>query len=75
MGHEQNLKLTKRFDELFSGGHSNFRIAIEASEHRVFLTRAEGSHLWMWMAMNTSTTWVRWARPFWGTVTPNIRMR
>jgi len=46
MGHEQNLKLTKRFNELFAGGHSNFRIAIEASEHRVFLTRAEGSHLW-----------------------------
>ena len=46
MGHEQSLELTKRFDELFSGGHSNFRIAIEATEHRVFLTRAEGSHLW-----------------------------
>jgi len=46
MGHEHSLKLTRRFEEVFAGGHSNFRIPLEATEHRIFLTRGEGSHLW-----------------------------
>ena len=43
---EKNQKLTEKFNRLFPGGHTNFRVPIEATEHRVFIVRAEGSHLW-----------------------------
>lgn len=43
---EKNRALSKKFDKYFPAGHSNFRIPLEAIENRVFIVRAEGSHLW-----------------------------
>jgi glutamate-1-semialdehyde 2,1-aminomutase len=43
---EKNKALTKKFDKYFPGSHSNLRIPLEAMENRVFIVRAEGSHLW-----------------------------
>jgi glutamate-1-semialdehyde 2,1-aminomutase len=42
----ENRKLTEEFNRYYPGGHSNFRVPLEATENRVFIARAEGSHLW-----------------------------
>jgi glutamate-1-semialdehyde 2,1-aminomutase len=43
---DKSKKLTEKFNRYFPGGHSNFRIPLEATENRVFVARAEGSHFW-----------------------------
>lgn len=43
---EKSKELTKKFNEYYPGGHSNFRIPLEVTEHRLFIDRAEGSHIW-----------------------------
>jgi len=48
---EHNQRLTERFDRLFPGGHTNFRVPIDATgwvdvPYRVFIARAEGCHVW-----------------------------
>jgi len=43
---EKNRKLTEKFSRYYPASHSNFRVPIEATENRVFIVRAEGSHLW-----------------------------
>ena len=43
---DKSEALTKEFNEIFPGGHSNYRIPLEVTKHRLFVDRAEGSHLW-----------------------------
>jgi glutamate-1-semialdehyde 2,1-aminomutase len=43
---EKNKVLTEKFNKLYPGGHTNLRVSLEATQHRVFVVRAEGSHLW-----------------------------
>jgi len=43
---DKNQKLTEKFNQVFPGGHSNFRVPLEAMENRIFVERAEGSHVW-----------------------------
>jgi len=42
----KSRELTKRFNPIYPAGHSNFRIPMEVTEHRVFIRRTEGSRLW-----------------------------
>ncbi len=43
---EKNRTLTEKFSRYYPASHSNYRVPIEATENRVFIVRAEGSHLW-----------------------------
>ena len=43
---EKNQKLTEKFNRYFPGGHSNFRVPLEATQNRIFIARAAGSRLW-----------------------------
>jgi len=43
---EKNRELTEKFSRYYPASHSNFRVPIEATENRVFIVRAQGSHLW-----------------------------
>jgi glutamate-1-semialdehyde 2,1-aminomutase len=43
---EKNRELTEKFGRYYPASHSNFRVPIEATENRVFIVRAQGSHLW-----------------------------
>ncbi|MGD0947999.1 MAG: aminotransferase class III-fold pyridoxal phosphate-dependent enzyme [Candidatus Binatia bacterium] len=43
---EKNRELTEKFGRYYPASHSNYRVPIEATENRVFIVRAEGSHLW-----------------------------
>ncbi len=38
--------LSQRFNELYPGGHSNFRAKMNAGSTKLFVNRAEGSHVW-----------------------------
>ena len=42
---EKSELLTKKFNEYYPGGHSNLRIPMQVTKHRLFIDRAEGSHL------------------------------
>ena len=46
MKNEKSVLLTQKFNRLYPTGHSNFRIPVAVSEHRVFLERGQGSRLW-----------------------------
>ena len=46
MKSERSAELTRRFDELYPCGHSNFRVPLQVTENRVFIQRAQGSRLW-----------------------------
>ncbi|MBW2617253.1 MAG: aminotransferase class III-fold pyridoxal phosphate-dependent enzyme [Deltaproteobacteria bacterium] len=43
---EKNKELTEKFNKYYPGGHTNFRIPLKATKGRVFIVRAEGSHMW-----------------------------
>lgn len=43
---EKSQELTEKFNEYYPGGHSNFRVPLEVTKHRLFIDRAEGSHIW-----------------------------
>jgi glutamate-1-semialdehyde 2,1-aminomutase len=43
---ERGVELTRRFNELYPTGHSNFRIPVHVSQNRMFVQRAEGSRVW-----------------------------
>jgi len=43
---ERGAQLTRRFNQLYPTGHSNFRIPVHVSENRMFIRRARGSRLW-----------------------------
>lgn len=42
---EKSEELTKVFNEYYPGGHSNLRIPMQVTEHRLFIDRTEGAHL------------------------------
>jgi len=46
MKNEKSVLLTQKFNQLYPTGHSNFRIPVAVSQHRVFLERGQGSRLW-----------------------------
>lgn len=46
MIHDKCRELTPIFNDIFPGGHSNFRVPFEATQNRVFIARAEGCRLW-----------------------------
>jgi glutamate-1-semialdehyde 2,1-aminomutase len=43
---EKNAELTKKFNALYPGGHTNFKVPIVATNMRLFLERGEGSRVW-----------------------------
>lgn len=43
---EKSEALTAEFNEIFPGGHSNYRIPLETTKHRLFVDRADGCHLY-----------------------------
>ena len=46
MKNEISGQLTDKFNQLFAGGHTNFRIPLQVTENRLFLNRARGSRVW-----------------------------
>jgi len=46
MKYEKCQELTPKFSQYYPGGHSNLRVPLEVTQNRVFVNRAEGSHLW-----------------------------
>jgi len=39
-------ELTQRFNRLYPGGHSNFRVPLYTTQHKLFVDLAEGSRVW-----------------------------
>lgn len=39
-------ELTQSFNRLYPGGHSNYRVPLFTTQHKVFVDRAEGSRVW-----------------------------
>lgn len=46
LNQSKSEELTKKFDELFPGGHSNFRCKLDAGRAKIFTCKAEGAHVW-----------------------------
>lgn len=46
MKYTKSDELTMKFNEYYPGGHTNFRVSMEATKHRVFANKAKGSHVW-----------------------------
>ncbi|WP_459479045.1 aspartate aminotransferase family protein [Clostridium saccharoperbutylacetonicum] len=44
--YSKSIELTQKFDEIFPGGHSNFRCKMDASNVKVFVNKAKGAHVW-----------------------------
>ena len=42
---EKSEELTKLFNEYYPGGHSNLRIPMQVTKHRLFIDKAAGAHL------------------------------
>ena len=42
---EKSEALTKEFNKYFPGGHSNLRIPMDVTEHRLFISKSDGTHL------------------------------
>ena len=43
---EKNSAISEKFNALYPGGQTNFRVSLEATKHRIFITRTEGAHMW-----------------------------
>lgn len=43
---DKSKALSKRFDELYPGGHSKFRTPFDVTKHKVFISKAKGSRVW-----------------------------
>ena len=41
-----NAELTERFDKVYPCGHSNMRTSLQVTQHKPFIVKAEGSHMW-----------------------------
>ena len=41
-----NIALTEKFNRLYPGGHTNYKVPIVATKMRIFMERAEGAKLW-----------------------------
>lgn len=46
MNHTKSVELSKRFNELFPGGHSNFGKGFRSGNTKIFANKASGSHVW-----------------------------
>ncbi|WP_294379110.1 aspartate aminotransferase family protein [uncultured Clostridium sp.] len=42
---DKSEALTKEFNKYYPGGHSNLRIPMDVTEHRLFIAKSEGTHL------------------------------
>ena len=42
---EKSEALTKKFMDMYPGGHSQLRVPMDVTNHRLFIDRAKGSHL------------------------------
>lgn len=42
---EKSEALTKEYNKYFPGGHSNLRIPMDVTEHRLFIEKSDGTHL------------------------------
>ncbi len=43
---DKSQALTKEFNEIYPGGHSNYKVPLETTNHRLFVNGADGSHLY-----------------------------
>jgi glutamate-1-semialdehyde 2,1-aminomutase len=43
---KKSRELSKRFDELFPGGHSKFRTPFDVTKNKVFIDKAKGTRIW-----------------------------
>lgn len=43
---EKSEALTKKFMDMYPGGHSQLRVPMDVTNHRLFIERAQGSHLY-----------------------------
>lgn len=42
---DKSVELTKKFTEYYPGGHSEMRVPMDVTDYRLFINKAEGSHL------------------------------
>ena len=42
---EKSEMLSKEFNKYYPGGHSNLRIPMDVTEHRLFIAKSQGTHL------------------------------
>lgn len=42
---EKSEALTKKFNQYYPGGHSNLRIPMDVTDHRLFIDKSKGTHL------------------------------
>lgn len=42
---DRSEELTKEFNKYYPGGHSNLRIPMDVTDHRLFIAESEGTHL------------------------------
>ena len=43
---KKSLALTDEFNQYFPGGHTNFKVPMTATKHRLFIQKALGNHIW-----------------------------
>jgi glutamate-1-semialdehyde 2,1-aminomutase len=43
---EKSLALTEKFNQFFPGGHTNFKVPMTATSHRLFIRKAAENHVW-----------------------------
>jgi glutamate-1-semialdehyde 2,1-aminomutase len=46
MEHTKSIALTPRFNELFPGSHTNFKVPLEPTPYRLFCSKSEGCRVW-----------------------------
>lgn len=46
MKNEKSRELTAEFNRFYPGGHTNYRVPLQVTENRLFLSRAQGARLW-----------------------------
>ena len=42
---DKSEALTKEYNKYYPGGHSNLRIPMDVTEHRLFIAKSDGTHL------------------------------
>ena len=46
MNLEKSLALTEEFNQYYPGGHTNFKVPMRATTHRLFIEKARGNTVW-----------------------------
>lgn len=46
MKNETSGQLTEKFNQLFAGGHTNYRVPLQITENRLFINKAQGGRVW-----------------------------